>query len=86
MKVTKVLQIERASAVEFLEGMVADIAEDVGATQDLIGLPLEDLKPRYRKYFLGKAEAVLEFTVAMDVYINRQKFDFLHTVIKDCRG
>ena len=86
MKVTKVLQIERSEAVEFIEGMVADIAEDVGDTQNLIGLDLEYLKPRYRKYFLGKAEAVLAFTVAMDVYINRQKFDFLHTVIKDCRG
>ena len=86
MNVTKVLQIERADAVEFLEGMVVDMVEEVGRAQVLLGLPLGYLKPRYRKYFLGQAEAVLAFVTAMDIYINRHKFDFLNKVIRDCRG
>ena len=82
--ITKQLVINRDDAVEFIEDLIDDVKSDIFFDHNIIlqittsdFSEVQDMKPKYREYYRGKVEMIVEIETMFDVYINKLSHGFL---------
>lgn len=74
---TKVIQFERAEMIDEIEGLIDELTFDISTSGHI-----DSMKKKDKAYFRGKAEMIDYMLRMMDVFIDKESYSDLQSVLK----